>query len=184
MNLWPSIIIGLVVVERAVELLYSRRNSQALTRRGAVEVGKRRFLVIVGLHAAWLAAVVIALPAHAGVAWFWVGVLALLQPIRLWVMASLGPYWTTRILILPGAPLVRTGPYRFLRHPAYLTAGVEIAVLPLAFGEVRVAAAFFVLNAVVMTLRARQEDAALAAVVSFVDGAEPSGGLNPASLRP
>jgi methyltransferase len=77
---------------------------------------------------------------------------ALLQPVRLWVMASLGRFWTTRILTLPGAPLVKTGPYRWLRHPNYLVVAAEIAVLPLAFGAVAMAVLFSLGN-LALTLR-------------------------------
>src|SRR5271163_1777198 len=105
MNLWSSTIIGLIVAERAVELLHSRRNTKALRRRGAVEVDQRRYPLIVAVHLAWLVAIVAALPAHAEIRWFWVAVLALLQPLRLWTIVSLGPYWTTRVLILPDAKL-------------------------------------------------------------------------------
>ena len=127
MPIWPYTIIGLIVIERAAELVYSRRNTLALRARGAVEIGRRRYPLIVAVHAAWLVAIVGALPADHAVHWTWVAALALLQPARLWTIAALGPYWTTRILILSDAPLVRSGPYRFLRHPAYLVAALEIA---------------------------------------------------------
>jgi methyltransferase len=173
MNSWPYILVGLVVAERTAELLYSLRNTRALKQRGGVEVNGRAFGLIFVLHLAWLTAIVTALPAHAAVNWAWVAVLALLQPPRLWVIASLGRYWTTRIIVTPGAPLIRHGPYRFLHHPAYLLAAVEIAALPLAFGETGVAVVFFVLNAMVMTWRARQEDAALAPLRSLPESPEP-----------
>lgn len=162
MTFWPPFIIGLVIVERAAELLWSRRNTEALRRRGAMEAGRRSFAPMVAVHAAWLGAMALALPARAGVDWFWIAVLAALQPARLWAMASLGSHWTTRIMVLPDEPLVRTGPYRFLRHPSYLVAGIEIAVAPLALREPWVAAGFFILNIVVMGQRIRQEEAALA----------------------
>jgi methyltransferase len=84
-----------------------------------------------------------------------------LQAGRVWVIATLGPYWTTRIITLDGAPLVRSGPYRFVRHPNYLIVTGEIALLPLVFGEVLVCLVFSVLNAALLFWRIRQEDAAL-----------------------
>jgi len=84
-----------------------------------------------------------------------------LQAGRIWVIATLGPYWTTRIITLDGAPLIRSGPYRFVRHPNYLIVAGEIAVLPLVFGEVAVCLVFSVLNAALLFWRIRQEDAAL-----------------------
>ena len=133
-----------------------------LLARGAVEVGRAHYPLIVLLHAAWLAAIVFFLPRDATIHWIALAVFVLLQLARVWVIATLGPYWTTRIITLQGAPLVRAGPYRFVRHPNYLVVAGEIAVLPLAFGEVPVAIVFTVLNAAVLAWRIRQEDAALA----------------------
>ena len=79
------------------------------------------------------------------------------------MLATLGPRWTTRIIVTPGAPLVKRGPYRFVSHPNYLVVIGEIAVLPLAFGLVWVAAIFTLLNAIVLTIRIRAENKALAA---------------------
>jgi len=81
---------------------------------------------------------------------------------RAWVLITLGRYFTTRIITLADAPLVRRGPYRFVRHPNYLVVVCEILVLPLVFGEVRVAIVFSILNALVLALRIRTEEAALA----------------------
>jgi methyltransferase len=88
-------------------------------------------------------------------------VFAVLQGLRLWVLVTLGERWTTRIIVLPGAPLINTGPYRFVSHPNYLVVIGEIAVLPLAFGLVWYAAAFSVLNAAVLAIRIGAENRAL-----------------------
>jgi methyltransferase len=115
----------------------------------------------VALHALWLATIVFMLPAHAAINWLALALFLILQVGRIWVIATLGPYWTTRIITLDGAPLVRSGPYRFVRHPNYLIVAGEIAVLPLVFGEVAVCLVFSVLNAALLLWRIRQEDAAL-----------------------
>ncbi|MGZ5999784.1 MAG: isoprenylcysteine carboxyl methyltransferase family protein, partial [Rhizomicrobium sp.] len=140
----------------------AERNTRALLARGAVEVGRAHYPLIVLLHASWLAAIVFFLPENATIHWLPLMLFILLQLCRVWVIATLGPYWTTRIITLPGAPLVRAGPYRFVRHPNYLVVAGEIAMLPLAFGEVDVAIAFTILNAAMLAWRIRQEDAALA----------------------
>ncbi|MGZ5938852.1 MAG: isoprenylcysteine carboxyl methyltransferase family protein [Rhizomicrobium sp.] len=153
---------ALVVLQRLIEIVYAERNTRALLARGAVEVGRAHYPLIVLLHASWLAAIVFFLPENATIHWLPLMLFVLLQLCRVWVIATLGPYWTTRIITLPGAPLVRAGPYRFVRHPNYLVVAGEIAMLPLAFGEVDVAIAFTILNAAMLAWRIRQEDAALA----------------------
>ena len=160
---WVAIIVALVAVERIAELIRARRNTQALLAKGGVEVGAGHYPLLVLLHGAWLATLLYVVPADTVPSWGWLGLFVLLQALRLWVLASLGPYWTTRIITLPGAPLVRSGPYRFLRHPNYVVVVAEIAVLPLVFGRWDLAVAFSLLNAAVLAWRLRVENAALAA---------------------
>jgi methyltransferase len=161
MRLAVHIILALVVVQRLVEVVYAERNTRALRARGAVEIGRAHYPLIVLLHAAWLAAIVLWLPVNAMIFWPALALFILLQLGRAWVIATLGPYWTTRIITLPEAPLVRSGPYRVVRHPNYLVVMGEIAMLPLAFGEVHVAVVFTILNAAMLARRIREEDAAL-----------------------
>ena len=156
------IVIAFIVVQRLAELVYAQRNTKALLARGAVEVGRAHYPLIILLHAAWLVAVVLFLPTNPPVNFILLAILVVLQGLRVWVLAALGPYWTTRIIDLPGAPLVRRGPYRLLRHPNYAVVVGEILVLPLMFGEVWVAVVFTILNAFVLAWRIRQENAALA----------------------
>lgn len=154
-------VLAVMALQRLSELFLSNRNTRILKSRDAVEYGAGHYPLIVGLHVLWLAAVLVFLPRPTPVYWPLVALLALLQLMRLWVVVTLGPYWTTRIISLPGAPLVKTGPYRFLRHPNYVVVVAEIAVLPLAFGEIAVAVVFSVLNAGLLAWRIRQEDRAL-----------------------
>ncbi len=157
----PLLVILLVALERLAELIYATRNTRALLARGATEVGRAHYPLLVLLHAAWLVCLIVFLPRPATLHWAWLGFFLCLQLFRLWILASLGPWWTTRILTLPGAPLVRTGPYRFVRHPNYLVVVGEIASLPLAVGEVTVAIVFSILNAAVLALRIAVEERAL-----------------------
>ncbi|MCC6912260.1 MAG: hypothetical protein IT566_01050 [Rhodospirillaceae bacterium] len=156
-------ILILVAGQRLGELVIARRNTAALLARGAVEVGAAHYPLIVALHAIWLAALAgwVAVTAPS-VNFPLLAVFACLQAARLWVLWSLGPFWTTRIVTLPGAPLVRRGPYRFVRHPNYLVVILEIAVLPLVFGAWVLAAVFSLLNAAILYVRIRAEDQALA----------------------
>ena len=135
-------IIALVILQRSVELMLASRNTQKLKARGAVEIGAGHYRFIVLLHMAWLMAVLWLIPTPVVIHWGWILVFLLLQAARVWVIMSLGPYWTTRIISLPQEPLVKRGPYRFVRHPNYLVVAGEILVLPLAFGEVSVICSF------------------------------------------
>lgn len=155
-------VLGLVVLQRLAELALAQRNTRRLLAKGAVEVGRGHYPLIVALHAAWLAALALTVPAEAPASWPLLGFFLVLQAARVWVIASLGPYWTTRIVTLTAAPLVRRGPYRWLRHPNYLVVVLEIAVLPLAFGAVWIALVFSLLNAVLLWHRIRVEAEALA----------------------
>src|SRR5262249_24601810 len=130
-----QIILALCALQRLVELAIARRNEQRLRAEGAVEHGAAHYKLIVALHAAWFLALAIALRPGTPVSGPLIGVFALLQVARVWVLRTLGRYWTTRIISVPGAPLVTRGPYRFLRHPNYAIVAAEIAVLPAAFGE-------------------------------------------------
>jgi methyltransferase len=129
---------------------------------GGVEVDAEGYPYFVLLHAGWLVSLALFVPADARPVWPLLGLFALLQLGRLWVISSLGQYWTTRILTLPGAPLVQAGPFRWFRHPNYLVVIAEIAVLALAFGAVAIAALFSALNLMLIVRRIRIEESVLA----------------------
>ena len=157
----PIAVLTLVTLQRASELVIARRNTRRLLAQGAIEVAPGHYPLIVLVHAAWLAGLW-ALGWNRAVAAPWLAVFCLLEAGRLWVLASLGGRWTTRIIVLPGEPLVRRGPYRVVSHPNYLVVAGEIAVLPLAFGLPLFAAVFTLLNAAVLFVRIRAEGRALA----------------------
>jgi methyltransferase len=155
------LVLTFVTVQRLGELVLARRNTRALLARGAHEVGASHYPLIVVLHAAWLAGLWL-LAWDGPVRLIWLAVFIGLQALRVWVIASLGPRWTTRIIILAGAPLVARGPYRFISHPNYVVVAGEMAVLPLAFGLPVYGLIFFLLNAAVLSLRLSVEAKALA----------------------
>ncbi|QIG96165.1 MULTISPECIES: isoprenylcysteine carboxyl methyltransferase family protein [unclassified Bradyrhizobium] len=157
---FASIILVLVTLQRLGELVLARRNTARLLAQGAIEVGANHYPLIVLLHAGWLIAL-----------WIWgrdqdvnlaaLAAFLLLQGLRLWVLAALGPRWTTRIIVLPGAPLVASGPYRLFPHPNYAVVVGEIALLPLALHLPVVALIFTALNLAVLAIRIRAESRAL-----------------------
>ncbi len=154
-------VVAVVALLRVAELLYAGRNTRRLRARGAVEIAPEQYPWFVALHAGWLASLLLFVPANATPNLYLLGIFALAQAARIWIIATLGPFWTTRVITLPGAPLVRRGPYRFVRHPNYAIVCVEIAVLPLAFGAWIVALIFTAANAALIAWRIAAEDAAL-----------------------
>jgi len=154
------VILALVTLQRLGELWLSNRNTRRLIARGAREHSPGHYPLIVAVHALWLAALWWLAPSRP-VDGFWLAMFVVIELARIWVLASLGPRWTTRIIVIPDAPLVRRGPYRFVNHPNYLVVAAEIAVLPLVFGLWQVALIFTLLNAAILTVRIRAENAAL-----------------------
>jgi methyltransferase len=155
-----TVILVLVTVQRLGELWLSKRNTRRLLASGAHEYGANHYPLIVAVHALWLIALwwlALSRPVEG----FWLGVFVLIEIARLWVLATLGRRWTTRIVVLPNAPLVRRGPYRLVNHPNYAVVVAEIAVLPLVFGLWQIALIFTLLNAAVLTVRIREENRAL-----------------------
>lgn len=159
---WPQIVVLLVIAQRLAELAVASRNTRRLLAEGGREAGAAHYPLFVLLHAGWLAALFLVTPADAAIRPGWIVLFVLLQLGRVWVVASLGRYWTTRIVTVPGAPLVRRGPFRWVRHPNYLVVAGELAVLPLAFGQPVLALLFSLLNLPLTLHRIRVEEGALA----------------------
>ena len=157
-------ILALVTLQRAAELVVSSRNTSTLRARGAFEVAPRHYPFVVAVHAGWLISLWIFghdQPLNGFVSELLIYLA--LQGFRLWVMWTLGARWTTRIIILPGEPLVAAGPYRLLQHPNYAVVAGEIAILPLVLGLPWLALIFTAVNATVLFIRIRAENQALAA---------------------
>jgi methyltransferase len=142
----------------------AKRNEARLRAAGGVEYGAAHLPLMVLLHTAWLVGLW-ALAYHRPVDPLFFGLFVMLQMLRLWVLLTLGRRWTIRIIAVAGEPLVRRGPYRFMRHPNYAAVAGEIAVVPLALGLPLYALIFSVLNAAMMAVRIPKENAALASVL-------------------
>ena len=163
---WYIFFLLLFGAERIAELILSRRNARLAFARGAVESGARHFRFMVAVHALFLpacAAEVLLLhrpvPGAAGFAA--AGLALAAQALRWWAIASLGEHWNVRVIVLPDAPPVRRGPYRFVRHPNYLAVAVEMLCVPLAHGAWITALVFSALNALLLRGRIRIEERAL-----------------------
>ena len=153
-----GLLVGYVILARLAELLVARRNTRRLLARGGHEVGRRHYPLIVATHTAWIIALAFLVPTETPPAPHFLVPFVLVQVFRYWVIGSLGARWTTRIIVVPGAPLVKHGPYRWLRHPNYLVVAAEIALLPLVFGAWEIALGFSAVNAGILLHRVRIEE--------------------------
>jgi methyltransferase len=154
------LILGFVTLQRLIELPMARANTERLLAMGGHEVAARHYPLIVALHAAWLASLwLFALhrPVNIGL----LVLFGLVECARIWVLVTLGQRWTTRIIVVPGETLVARGPYKYLQHPNYAVVVTEIALLPLAFGLWQIALIFSLINAVLLSIRIREENRAL-----------------------
>ncbi len=158
----PQFAALIILIQRGLEELYSMRNTSRLIAKGAREVGREYYPVVAAAHLGWIAAIALIIPPDETVNWSLLVLFLLLQGIRYWVIGSLGPYWTHRIITLDQAPTVRQGPYKFLRHPNYAVTFAETALLPAAFGAWALAVIMTVIWIAVIRYKIFLEDGALA----------------------
>ncbi|MDO5738768.1 MAG: isoprenylcysteine carboxyl methyltransferase family protein [Ornithinimicrobium sp.] len=161
-----AIVVALVAVERVAELIVSRRNAAWSFARGGRETGQGHYPVMVVLHTGFLVAMLIEAfvrrpDVSPTLAWSMVLVVIAAQGLRWWCIATLGPRWNTRVIVVPDLPPVRSGPYRFLSHPNYVAVVLEGVALPLMHACWMTALAFTVANAALLTVRLRVENRAL-----------------------
>jgi methyltransferase len=163
---WYLLLILAVGVERIAELIVARRNLARSLARGGHEVGFAQYPFMVALHAGLLAGAVAEVwfgdrPFLTWLGWPMLAVVVAAQGLRWWCIRTLGSQWNTRIVVVPGAPRITSGPYRWLRHPNYVAVVAEGVALPLVHTAWITALTFTVLNAALLTVRIRVEDAAL-----------------------
>jgi methyltransferase len=163
------ILIGLVAAERVAELVVSQRNLATSRARGGSEFGAGHYPAMVVLHTALLAACLIEVlalhrPFIPALGWPMLALVLAAQGLRWWCIATLGWQWNTRVVVVPGAPRVTGGPYRYLPHPNYVAVALEGVALPLVHTAWITALAFTVLNAALMAARIKVENAALASL--------------------
>lgn len=159
-------IASFIALQRLVELRIAQRNREWALATGAQEFGARHYPLFFILHSGWLVGWVLEAGQQGGQlsrVWrVWLGLFALAQALRYWCMISLGRFWNTRILVIPGASPVRRGPYRWFKHPNYLGVAIELACVPLIFGVWKTALAASILNATLLLgIRIPTEEEAL-----------------------
>ena len=156
------VVLALVTLQRLGELVLARRNTARLLAQGGIEKSPAHYPLIMGLHALWLVGLwYFTLSLGLAPSLGWLAVFVILQAVRVWVIMTLGPRWTTRIIVVPGETLVHRGPYWLIAHPNYAVVVCEIFVLPMVFDLVWFGVVFSVLNAILLWVRIRAEDAAL-----------------------
>ncbi|MBT2368947.1 isoprenylcysteine carboxyl methyltransferase family protein [Streptomyces sp. ISL-10] len=165
--LWYTLLVLAIAAERCIELVVARRNAAWTLARAGVEHGRGHYPVMVALHTALLVGCLIepvlgGRPFLPALGWPMLGIVVLAQALRWWCIATLGPYWNTRVIVVPGARLVRAGPYRFARHPNYVAVVAEIAALPLVHSAWLTATVITTANAVLLGVRVHCENTALA----------------------
>lgn len=153
-------LLAFLTAQRLAELLIAKQNTQKLLANGAFEIGAEHYKFMVVLHGSWLILLWV-LGVQNAVSWFWLVIFVALQLGRVWVLGTLKSRWTTRIIIVPDAPLVTNGPFRFFKHPNYIVVVGEIAVVPLALDLPWVAIVFTLLNAWMLWVRIGVENKGL-----------------------
>jgi methyltransferase len=157
----PQWIVLAIALLRGLELVHAHRNARRLLAEGGQAHGDGHHPVIVGLHVAWLGALWWVGGRIGHPDWLLFAFFVVLEAARLWVVATLGRLWTTRVISLPGAPLVRTGPFRWVRHPNYLIIALQLPLLLFAYGAPGLAVLFGAANILMLAHRIRIEEDAL-----------------------
>ena len=160
------LLISAVGLERLLELIVSKRNAQWAFAHGGREFGRTHYPVMVALHIALLVGCIVEVralhrPFIPALGCPMLAVVALSQMLRWWCVTTLGRRWNTLVIVLPDAPLVRRGPYRWLHHPNYVAVVAEGVALPLVHTAWLTAAGFTLANALLLTVRIRVENTAL-----------------------
>jgi len=165
---WYLVGLGVLAVERLVELSLSKRNRTWALDAGGLEVGETHYRLMVLLHSSFLVAAALE-PWLFGrafvpsVGWSCFGLALVAQALRYWAIFTLGRRWNTRVIVLPDLEPVTAGPYRWLKHPNYVAVIVELAVVPLIHGAFLTACCFSFLNGVLLAVRIHVEEEALGA---------------------
>lgn len=164
-------VVSFVIIQRIIELFVARKNEQWILAQGGYEVGARHYPFMVAIHVGFFISLIFevmvferSIPSYWGLLFM---IFVCLQLMRVWVISSLGKFWNTKIIVLPGAHVVKKGPFNFIRHPNYVVVTLEIITIPLMFGAYFTALVFTILNFVILSVRIPIEEAALREVTDY-----------------
>jgi methyltransferase len=162
-------LVTFLVVLRGIELVVAAHNGRWARKQGGIESGRRQYPIIVGMHVLFYVSLVVEhdfISRGWSAFWpLWLVLLGLAEAFRIWTMVSLGRFWNTRIIVIPGQKPVVKGPYRFLRHPNYLVVAIEFLLIPVLCGAYLTAIFFSAANALVLRTRIRKEEQAMQQLV-------------------
>jgi len=168
---WFTLVISIVVLQRLIELLIAKRNTRYAKAAGGYEIGKEHYPLMVLLHVSFFFSLILETSLKGNLQIkpvpVFLTIFLIAQILRIWVLATLGKMWNTRVFIIPNSKPVTGGPYRYVKHPNYLLVITEIATLPLAFGAIGTAIIFSVLNLLVLKKRIRVEEEGLNKIPAF-----------------
>ena len=150
-----------IISQRLCELIYSNINTKRLLKEGAKEFGRKHYPLFIVLHSTWIISVFIFAPQNKEFNIYFLIIFFIMQIARLWVLISLGKFWTTRIISQVDQPLIKKGPYKYFKHPNYLIVCIEIAVLPLVYNLFNIAIIFTIANLILIFWRVNVENQAL-----------------------
>ncbi|MBY4604294.1 MULTISPECIES: isoprenylcysteine carboxyl methyltransferase family protein [Bacillus] len=158
-------LIVILITQRVAEMAVARQNEQKVKKQGAIEFGESHYPYIIIMHILFFLSLIaeVLLMNKQPSSW-WIGIAAAIlcvQAVRYWALCSLGAYWNTKILVVPGAELVKKGPYKWIKHPNYTVVILEILLIPLLYQAYVTMCLFSLVNAVLLTVRIRTEDKAL-----------------------
>lgn len=165
------IILSIVIIQRLLELVIAKRNEKNMRAQGAYEVGASHYPLMILLHVSFFISLLIEVNIFnltpSPLFLLFLVMFLCVQGLRIWCLTSLGSFWNTKIIVLPGAHVVTKGPYKYLRHPNYLVVSMEIALLPLMFEAYFTAICFTILNAIMLSIRIPTEERALKEATNY-----------------
>ncbi|MFE8695739.1 isoprenylcysteine carboxyl methyltransferase family protein [Cytobacillus sp. FJAT-53684] len=167
------IFLFLIIGQRLSELMIAKRNERHMKQKGAIEFGQSHYPFIVAVHSLFFVSLIIEvalLQKNLSPNWpVFLTLFLLAQMGRVWVLASLGPFWNTKILVLPEANIVKKGPYQYVKHPNYIIVTIELIVIPLLFQAYMTAILFTIFNAVILAIRIPTEERALKQLTEYTE---------------
>ncbi|GAA0611174.1 alkylpyrone methyltransferase [Virgibacillus siamensis] len=165
MTIWMWLFIITVIAQRLIELYIAKQNELWMKERGGVEKGEKHYKWFILLHGFFFVSMITEAVVDGNsvteISYFWFTVFLLTQMCRIWCIQALGPFWNTKVIVLPGVALIRKGPYKYVKHPNYIIVAIELFVIPFILGAQITAVIFPILHILLLRVRIPREEKAL-----------------------